>query len=89
MPSLTWPATFFLSILTICVSFLVYKGTVPSHALFVIIGIAVGFFPHTILNAMRERARAAEAAAAADSFSPEEPITKNESLRPPLTGEKK
>jgi len=84
--TLTWPATVLLSVLTVCVSLLVWKGVIPSHTLFVIIGVAIGFFPHAVLNAMRVRARANEVAdemRAANEFPVEEVVTSNESLRPP------
>jgi hypothetical protein len=84
--TLTWPATALLSVLTVCISLLVWKGIIPSHTLFVIIGVAVGFFPHAVLNAMRVRARANEAieeTRASNEFPIEEVVTNNESLRPP------
>jgi hypothetical protein len=83
--TLTWPATFFLSILTMCVSFLVYKGTLTSHALFMIIGAAVGFFPHAVMHSLRVRGRMTESQqwdARRNEFSPEEIVTNNDALRP-------
>lgn len=81
---LTWPATVLLSVLTVCISLLVWKGVIPSHTLFVIVGVAVGFFPHAVLNSLRMSARAREqiADAAATEFSAEEVVTSKESVRP-------
>jgi len=61
MNSLTWPATVFLSVFTLCVSGLVFKGSMPSHILFTVLGLAAGYFPHAVVNSMRAKALQIEA----------------------------
>lgn len=67
MNSMTWPVTVFLSVFTVCVSGLVWKGSMPSHVLFTIIGLAAGYFPHAVVGAMKDRAMRAESKRSLDS----------------------
>jgi hypothetical protein len=39
----SWPSAVLLSVVTLCVSALVWKGAIPSHALFAILGAVVGW----------------------------------------------
>lgn len=41
--AITWPAEVLLSVLVACVTALVWKGLVPSHALFAVGGVIVGW----------------------------------------------
>ena len=52
-PPISWPLAVLLSIITVCISGLVWKGAVPSHSLFAIVGAIVGYLLNTTVNTLR------------------------------------
>ena len=81
--SITWPAALLLSVLIACTTALVWKGLIPSHALYAIGGAIVGWIV--------PRGAAREGRAARDSgngrFSPEEIPTKRDVLEAARKGQ--
>ncbi len=78
MPQVSWPAALLLSVLLVCTTYLVSKGIIPSHLLFTIAGVVVGYvIPKARVStdgalASRTHARSS------DDFSPEEIPTKKD-----------
>lgn len=78
MPQVSWPAALLLSVLLVCTTYLVSKGIVPSHLLFTIAGIVVGYvIPKARVSTDGALASRAHARSSGD-FSPEEIPTKKD-----------
>ena len=67
-----WPAALVLAVLIVCSSFLAWKGTIPSHAFFMVAGAAITWAVPKAAQLLSSRARASS------SFPPEEIPTKKE-----------
>jgi hypothetical protein len=80
MSRVSWPAALLLSVLLVCMTYLVSKGTIPSHALFAIAGIVVGYvIPKARADAAGIGALASRAhVRSSEDFSPEEIPTKKD-----------
>ena len=82
MSRVSWPAALLLSVLLLCTTYLVSRGTIPSHVLFTVTGIVVGY----VIPKAQSGASGVEALALAprthgrssDEFSPEEIPTKKD-----------
>lgn len=74
--TVNWPTSVLFSVLLVCLTALVYKGVIPSHALFTLGGAIVGYvikssMPISAATFRRERDRIS-------GFPQEEIPTKNE-----------
>lgn len=87
MSRVSWPAALVLSVLLVCTTYLVSKGTIPSHVLFTVVGIVVGYvIPKVQASAGGAGGAGVDALAtlapartrSSDDFTPEEVPTKKD-----------
>jgi hypothetical protein len=80
MSRVSWPAALVLSVLLVCTTYLVSKGTIPSHVLFTVVGIVVGYVIPRMQGAAPTGigALATARTRSSDEFTPEEIPTKKD-----------
>lgn len=54
-PPISWPLALLLSVVTVSLSALVWKGAIPSHSLFAIVGAIVGYLLNTTIATLRTK----------------------------------
>lgn len=76
MGNVTWPVVALFALLCLPTTFLVWKGALPNHAMFVLMGAALGWITQRGGAAMLGERRPSHPSPAAITFTPEEIPTK-------------